>query len=503
MAGPWEKFQQQPTSAAPWERYRADAPSAPIKIGAEGFKDALAEEVGSRSIPARMLAGAGTFVDDAALRLKQLVTGDLSQEDALQAQSNRIIKADPWGMGGNVLGAVGALAPLGVTSIAGNAGLGAGLGFMGNPVLGGESGVGNAVVGGLAGGAGGAIGKVITGAPLVKPTEQTQRLMSQGVVPTVGQNAASSTSKMAQALGRVEERASSLPIAGDFITASRRRALEEFNRAALNKAAPAGEKVTQIGKEGAEEALTKAGQAFEDVYRGAMVGPSDELAAALTAAKDKPAAGLSEEAVKKYDRIIDRFVNQRLKPDMDAGLVKKTIESDLGKEARNFKFSTNSDDKALGDALFAARDAIRDVMNKAVGAEKAGKLAGINKSYAAGKAVEKASDRAAAQGGVFTPYQLQRAANGGPLTGLADDAQAVLASRVPNSGTADRTLQALAATGTRPNTGTIAYLLGSLGMSPVYSRFGSRFLLGDVTPQQVQALSPYLSQAMRGALYQE
>jgi hypothetical protein len=265
---------------------------------------------------------------------------------------------------------------------------------------------------------------------------------------------------------------------------------------------PSG-KVKQIGSEGVEQALESAGNAFDDVYRGASVSPSQQLTQALMDAKDKPAIGLSAEAAKKYDRIVDRLVTQRLQPNMDAGLVKKTIESDLGKEARNLKFSANSDDKALGEALMAARDAVRDVMQKAVGPAKAGRLADLNKAYAAGKTLEKASDRAMAQGGVFTPYQLQRAAGDGLLRPLADDAQAVLASRVPNSGTADRALQALLATGQVPSTGTLGYLGGALATAPLYSRTGSRFLLGDLTPEAVQALAPYVAQGGRGILYGE
>jgi len=500
MANPYAKFVQQGNPYAQFAEPEQPKPT-PIKIGAEAFQDHLRAELASRPVWERALAGAGTFVDDAALRLKQLVTGGLSPEDVQQAQANRTIKADPVGFAGNVVGGVGALGPAGITSIGGNAALGGAVGGLGTPVLEGESGVGNAAFGAAAGGVGALAGKLLTGSPLVKPTEATKRLMREGVVPTIGQNAASSTSGVKQALGRIEEKAASMPVIGDAISGARRRAMGEFNRAAIQKAMPAGQKVAQIGAEGVDEALEVTGRAFDDVYRGAAVSPSDELTQALVAAKDKPAIGLSEEAGKKYDRIIERLVNQRLKPDMDAGLVKKTIESDLGKEARNLKFSSNSDDRALGEALMAARDALRDVMNRAVGPQNAGKLAGLNQKYAAGKTLEKAADRAMAQGGVFTPYQLQRAAGDGLLRPLADDAQAVLASRVPNSGTADRALQAMLAGGQFPDRGTLGYLAGSALMAPAYSRIGSQYLLGDLTPEAMQALAPFIAQGVRGGLY--
>jgi hypothetical protein len=497
MANPYAKYVQKDN---PYARYVSDPPKPTMqKIGAEGFQDALKAEMASRSALERGLAGAGTFIDDAALRLKQLVTGSLSPEDVQQVQANRTIKNDPAGFVGNIAGGVGALGPLGVSSIGGNAVLGAGVGAM-TPVLEGESGLANAAIGGVAGGVGGAVGKLLTGAPLVKPTEATKRLLKEGVVPTVGQNAASSRSGLAQALGRAEEKAASLPVVGDFITGARRRALGEFNKAAIQKAMPGG-KVSQIGKEGVQQALEATGGAFDDVYRGAAVSPSDDLTQAIVAAKDKPLVGLSSEAARKYDRIIDRLVTQRLKPNMDASLVKKTIESDLGKEARKIGFSNNSDDQALAEALKSARDAIRDVMNRAVGPDKASRLKELNRAYAAGQTAKTASKSAAAQGGVFTPHQLQRAARDGLLAPLADDAQAVLASRVPNSGTADRALQAMLATGNVPATGTLGYLLGALGTAPLYSRTGSRFLLGDLTPETVQALAPYVAQGGRGILY--
>jgi hypothetical protein len=483
-------------------------PDEPLKIGVAGFPDALREVIaekkktahpGATEVGAVGLAGAGSILDDASLRLKQLVTGGLSPEDQLQVQANRVIRSDPAGLGGAVAGGAGMFGPMGVSSILGNTALGAGVGGLAQPVLEGESGTLNTIGGAAAGFAGGLLGKLLTGSPLVKPTEPTKRLLKEGVVPTIGQNAASSQSGAAQALGRMEEKAASMPVVGDFISGARRRALADFNKAAIQKAMPEGSKVARIGAEGVDEALEAAGGAFERAYAGSKAGPSQALTQALQAAKDKPAVGLSNEAAKKFDRVIDRLVTQRLKPDMDAGLIKKTIESDLGKEARNFKFSSNSDDRALGEALMAARDAVRDALQSAVGSKSA-VLPGLNKAYAAGKTLEKAAERASATGGVFTPYQLQKAAGSGVLRPLADDAQSVLSSRVPNSGTTDRALQALLATGQVPQTGTLGYLGGSLLTAPMYSRLGSQFMLGDLTPEMLQALAPYLAQAGRGVL---
>jgi hypothetical protein len=500
MANPYEKYVKQDNPYAQFIEQNLPAPK-PLTIGRDAFAGHLKEEMASRPWYERMLAGAGTFLDDAALRLKQTTAG-LTPEDVEQAKANRVIQSDPYGFGGNVAGSVAALGPLGVTGVAGNAALGAGVGAMGRPLLDGESTLGNVAMGAGAGALGGIAGKVLTGSPLVQPTDATQRLLKQGVVPTIGQNAASSESGLAQALGRTEERAASMPIVGDFITGARKRALADFNKAALSKAVPPGTKVNQIGSEGVEQALEATSRAYDDVYQGATAKPTTQFYKDIIAAKTKPAVALSGEAEKKYNDLIQRFVFDRFAPNMDAGLVKKTIEGDLGKLARELKMNPkHSDNYNLGVALQSARDAVRDVLNQSVGGTKAAKLPGLNQTYAAGKTVEKASEKAMAQGGVFTPYQLQRAANGGQLGQLADDAQAVLASRVPNSGTADRTLQAILASGKVPATTTLGYLGGAALTAPAYSRLGSRFLLGDLTPEQVQALAPYLAQASRGGLY--
>jgi hypothetical protein len=504
MANPYEKYVKQDNPYAQFSQPEQPAPK-PVTIGRDALQGHIKAEMESRPWHERAMIGAGTFVDDAAIRLKQLVSGSLDQSDVDQAKANRTIKADPYGFAGNVAGSVAALGPMNISGVMGNAALGAGVGAVGQPVLDGESGIGNAALGAAAGGVGGLAGKLLTGAPLAQPTDATKRLLKEGVVPTIGQNASSSSSGFKQALGRMEEKAASLPIAGDFVMGARKRALADFNKAAISKAMPDGAQVSKIGTEGVEEALQATGQAFDDVYRGSTATADTQFYRDLLAAKTKPAVKLSGDAESKYNDLIQRFVLDRFEPNMDAGLVKKTIESDLGKLAREMKMNPkHSDNYNLGVALQSARDAVREVLNKSVGGQKAKMLPALNQQYAAGKTVEKAADKAAAQGGVFTPHQLQRAARGmGPLAPLADDAQAVLASRVPNSGTADRTLQAILGSGQVPATTTLGYLGGSALMAPAYSRLGSRFLLGDLTPEQIQALAPYLAQAARGGLYGE
>lgn len=501
MAGPWEDYA---TTSGPWEDYSGLPKAKPKKIGKEGFADALGdvkqETFEKGGVVPLMYGGMGAFLDNAAMRLKQIVTGNLSDQEKTGVTQNRELLKDP-------IAGLGSLAPnvmMGAVSgpgLIGNVLTGAGMEFGTKPVLEGESATDNALRGGAGGALGWGAGKLVTGSPIVSPSDKTKRLLDEGIVPTLGQNA-QSKGRFGEFLGGVEEKATSIPVIGDLIKNARKRGLEEFNSAAINRAVPKGETVKQIGREGIEEAIDKTAAGYAGVYAGSKTGPTVQLAQDIAAAKQAPAIGLSVEAERKFDTLMDRLVWQRLTPNTDAGLVKMTIESDLGKEARNLRMSGNSDDKALGQAIMKARDAIRDSLSRTVGA-KSSKLPELNKAYASGMELNKAAERASASGGVFTPYQLQKASGpNGILRPLADDAQAVLASRIPNSGTTDRALQAMLFSGQTPDKSTLLGMLGSVITAPMYSRLGQRAMLGDLTSEQMQALSPYLSQGLRGVLTQ-
>jgi antitoxin component of MazEF toxin-antitoxin module len=466
------------------------------------MRDSLKEEMAGKPV-ASAVAGFGSVLDNAALRLKQLVTG-LNPQDQANVQANRdLVTANPAAYLGSIGGNAAVLGPIAGPSVVGNAAVGAGAGFM-DPVVGNESAVGKAAMGGMFGAGGAAVGKLTTGSPVVQPSPQVRTMLQSGVVPTVGQAATASPNKLMQMLGRTEEKAMSIPLVGDIIGNSRFRAREEFNRAALNRAMPPGQTATAIGEQGKDLARFALGNAYDDIYKTADVKIDPQLLQGIAAAKLSPTVPMNGEGVKQFDSIMKNLLWDRLPQgqSMPAREAKMSIESDLGKAARQLKMSANSADKSVGDAVMNARDAFRDLMARNLPAGDAAKLSPVNQAYANYSDVKKAAERAKAQGGVFTPNQLQNATRSGTnLREFADAGQAVLGGRVPNSGTTDRALMAAILTPAGAAAYTGAPYLGLLGAAPLaYTRAGSRHLLGDLTPEPVQALSPYIAQGLAAHL---
>lgn len=146
-----------------------------MKIGAEGFSDALREEFRSRSVPAQMLAAAGTFPRQMYEGLKQragevrnaLTPTSLSDlivkrknpyEDNQAIQAMRVMEEErPYSA---LAGAVGSLTTLGrvpgINTIAGSAATGGATGLL-TPTQGNESVLSNVLVDSLFGGGASAI----------------------------------------------------------------------------------------------------------------------------------------------------------------------------------------------------------------------------------------------------------------------------------------------------------------------------------------------------------
>lgn len=466
-------------------------------LGPEGFRKSMQEAIAGDVFPqgAAAVAGAGTLIDQPALRLKQFFSG-LSPQENQQVQANRALLSNPYAIGGAVMGSLPVAAPQLLTNI----GLGALQGAL-QPTQGDESAVGNTVRGGLFGAGANMLGRVATGA-VTEASDAAKRLMREGVIPTIGQAAQSGTGAINKLVGKAEEWATSIPGVGSFIENSRRRALGEANEAALNRAMPAGERVTDIGNEGLAQAKGALGGAYDRVYAGVNnVLPDQQMGALVAAAKGRPLVPMSDAAEAKFDATVKRLLWDRwpVTNAQEAGTIKQTIEADLGKAAREAASgpTATSDDRALSVALTAVRDAVRDRLNRAVGPNSA-ELPQLNRAYANYVQIRDATERAKANGGIFTPFQLQSTSSG-PLRELANDAQAVLANRVPNSGTPERLMASALATGQVPQR-DLPYLLGILSGAPVlYSRPIQGWMQGAYLPWLQQGM-PAASAGILGGL---
>lgn len=483
--------------------------------------------VNERPATERFTAGAKAGVDDMYLGLKQYLT-KLSPDEIERIKSNRELSKDTMAKIGSIsanlavtalpgLGLEGLLAkgasavlPKIIAPTAAAAGTGAAINAATTPTIGNESKL-DAAMGGAIGGAVGNVaarGLARVAEPITKSAD-VDKLLGEGIVPTMGQAAGPKTM-----LGRIEQRLQSIPIIGDIITKGRSRAVEELNQAALNRVAPG--RITQVGVAG----IRQADEFFDEAYRTALTGKKvvvgDTVQKAAERVKSNPDIFLTEDAERNLDRLV-AMVQKRAGGEI-SGEVAKKIDSQLGAAARNYSQSSTASDRDLGVAIREVQKDFRAVLDQA-----APELKEINGKYANFLRVQRASGYLGNKDGVFSPNQLRSAVkaldssrNKGAfakedalMQDLANPASRVLGDSVPNSGTAER-LAMLAMLGGAGTAAGNEYIGGpgfvtAAALAPLlYSRMGSRYMIGNLPGQGVTAdalrnLAPLASQIGRAS----
>lgn len=488
--------------------------------------ESLSGVIGEEASPllAKIIGGAGTDMDSAALRLKQLFGNDLNAQDVSRETGNRQF-IEAGGLPAIIGSIVGNLAMTGgpamalargvssaaarilpriLAPTAGAVASGAAVSGATMPVLEGESTLGNMGAGALGGVLGDAGARGLSRA--VQPILQSppvQALLRHDVVPTVGQAAGKDSF-----LGRAEQRAQSVLGVGDIITGARQRVGKEFNRAAINQGVPDGlPPVPSIGKEGVNELRMVSDQNFSRLLEGKSVTPDAALFREVMKAPNNVSLPLSPDGLKRFQQIVNKsFIGRFPKGPIPAEKMKAEMIGDLGKAAQQFSRGT-AEEKALGEALKNARDAAQQWMLKAAKVP-AGEMAKADTAYTAKSAVEGAAKSAKGRGGEFTPLELMRKARRGSASErLAEAGQEVLPGVVPNSGSIDRAALA-AALGIGGGAANEYYggpsYLTALALAPLlYSRAGSRYMIGDLIPGQqltaeaIRRMGPAASQIGR------
>lgn len=477
------------------------------------------EDVSKMGAVMRGLGGAKTAWDRAALGLKGLVT-DLTPEDkALLAQGRAF--QDEGGTAATV-GSIGAdvgmsLAPGAFVTKATAAapllartlsqiGLGAGYGALTNP----EDRTAGAAGGALGTAGGMAATRLVGGA--IKPliSKDAEALMKQGIQPTPGQ-------AIGGAVNTAEQKLKSLPLIGDVIRGARGRAVDEFNEKAIQTAVPGAK---GFGDEALTAARESLGKQYDDVLAKLPQITVDKqaiLKSATDAAGD-PALALSNESKKfvmDYVRknLLDRAGNL-------SGEVAKKIESDFAKAVARKASSSNSEDRAIADALRGVQQQWRQSLTQTAEAVAPGSGTALREADAAWRAFIPLDRAAAYRGnqnvaanevaGRFTPNALRRsleasdqtqfnnatrALRGGNapferLNTLTRQAEGVLGDSVPDSGTATRMMWGAGALGAGAATGADLGTAAALGAVtvPLYSRMGSQFAMQGVTPAYEAAI---------------
>jgi hypothetical protein len=239
MANPFDQFDTAPTVGNPFDQF--DAKVAPKKA-----PDSVLSRVMTGL--ADPVVGAGRVMDKLVNPIRQAISpGASTMEDVIKQREGQYTAPEgvDWArMGGNVANPISwAGGGKGVVQAIGQGAMQSAI----SPE--GEGGLMDIAKRAVTGGAlGGTVSKLLGGA---KGTEEARKLMDQGIQPTVGQS-------IGGIANNLEQKWTSLPIVGEAISDSRKRAAKEFEQAAL-------ERVTGFPARTVADANATASQAFDKV----------------------------------------------------------------------------------------------------------------------------------------------------------------------------------------------------------------------------------------------
>lgn len=360
-----------------------------------------------------------------------------------------------------------------------------------------------AAVGGVLPAVTGGVARVVS--PNASRNPNVALLQQEGVQPTIGQ-------ALGGRMNALEEKLQSVPLVGDRISIMRQRGLEQFNRAAINRAtAPVGKEVDAIGREGVAQAKGALKQAYDDLLPKMRFDADVQFSADLSRVQSMVDASLPRARghmappgeADIFDNIIHKQIVGKMTPaGTMSGETFKQVESEISRLAKGYMGDPSFDKRQIGAALTEVLAAMRASLQRA-NPDQAAQLAQINKGFANFARVRDAASRVGAEEGVFTPAQLQSAVRsadksagkGSFATGnafmqdLSEAGKAALGSKVPNSFTTDRALIAGGALGSYfVNPAIPAGLIAASGLYTVPAQNALRFLL-TARPQAANALA--------------
>lgn len=422
-------------------------------------------------------AGAGRGVDRLALALEQGVkeignrttvrgrplvpaadVADVQRRIDANNQTDKPLLRTVGGVVGDVATNVAATAGLPMGTLKSQVAAGAGLGLA-QPVGTDESRLKNVALG--AGGA--AVGNLALrgAAKVISPntSPEVKKLIGEGVGLTPGQI-------LGGGAKATEEKLTSVPILGDLIKGAQGRGLEDFNRAAYNRALkPIGESADKsfpVGREGLEMVNQKLSDAYNSLLPKLSFKADPQLSQEIASLRQMVTSGLPETQANQFDKVLREQLVGKMTPQGSMnGEALKAVEAELGRLSKGYRSDPAFDNRQLGDAIGTLQQHIRDNLARNNPAQAA-ELQKINEGYANYARLRDAGSRQGAEGGVFTPAQLSAAVRAGDksvgkgdfakgnalMQDLADPGKKVVANKYPDSGTAGRgLLGALAAGG--------------------------------------------------------
>jgi len=287
------------------------------------------------------------------------------------------------------------------------------------------------------------LGRVIS----PQTSSDVEKLINEGVTPTIGQI-------LGGAFKTTEDKATSIPLVGDFIKNAQRRSIEQFNTAAQNRALnPIGQKSSGIGREGFYDMKNKLGKAYDDLLPNLQFKADPQFSAETSNLINMVNNGnIPPEISEQFQNILKNDVFSRMtnKGTMDGKNFQQMKES-LSKKIKGYNGSTDPDQRILGSALDEALSSARGVLKRS-NPEYLQQLDAIDKGYANYARIRDASTKLGADGGIFTPAQLQNSvrnqdnsvgksafgSGNALMQDLSESGKNVLGSNYPDSGTAGR-----------------------------------------------------------------
>lgn len=299
-------------------------------------------------------------------------------------------------------------------------------------------GLGGSAAGRIVGKAGGmAAGGIATSAPV-------QALRARGIPLTGGRILGDTASK-------IEDKMASWPIVGDMIGRRHQDSFEGLSRAMFEEGgAPIGFSPTAIGQEGVEQFRTAKGRAFDNATAGVSV-PEDAQFSGDLVNVASARMQLPDDLRPRFDRLMENHTSGIAQTGVLTGEAYqramrglKTARGKAGTVAGEFE-------EPYREALSLGMDAFDGLMRRGGGEDVVQGLNDANAGHKNFKIIEDAIVNRARNGtragevGLPAPSQWVDAAaaserkyGANTLRPIAEDAQRVLPSSVPNSGTADR-----------------------------------------------------------------
>jgi hypothetical protein len=333
--------------------------------------------------------------------------------------------------------------------------------------------------------------------PRIKP--EVEQLVNKGVNLTPAQITGGY-------LKSFEDRMTSILIIGDVINYARTKGIEEFNKAAYKQVLePIGAKVPDVtGREGVRLVKKEITNAYDEVLPKITFVRDADLETKL-ANVGSQIDGLTPDNATKVTNTVNKILNDYTVDGKIEGKTFKIVEEKLGKLAKQFGSSGNTDERLMGEAYQKAIGDIRESLARN-NPQFAERLANINTAFSRYARIRAAGSMANTTE-MFSPSQLASAVRKTDISSgkdkyatgtaimqdLADAAEKVLPNKYPESGTAGRLLTPLAVGGAGGAAATgvlnpyVATALG-VGTLPYFAR-GTTTSLMARRPEWAQQLA--------------